>query len=120
MINHLNENPTEELYVKTKDDISNLNLSKNKEVSEYLLRKAHLLETSNSLDEFTRNYLELNCFILEKENEKLSKKVNKLTTKNKKLKKQVKKQKKINKSLVNSSSWKLTMPLRGLKRIFKR
>ena len=120
LINHLNENPTEELYVKTKEDISNLNLSKNKEVSEYLLRKAHLLETSNSLDEFTRNYLELNCFILEKENEKLSKKVRKLTSKNKKLKKQVKKQKKINKSLVNSSSWKLTMPLRGLKRVFKR
>ena len=40
----------------------------------------------------------------------------KLKVKNRKLKKDVKKAKKLNKSIINSNSWKLTKPLRALKR----
>lgn len=120
LINHLNENPTEELYIKTKEDILELNLSKNKKISADLLKKAHLLMSSDSLDEFTRNYLELSYLNVLKENEKLNKNVNSLKRKNSKLQKQLNKEKKFSKSLMNSSSWKLTMPLRGLKRVFKK
>ena len=40
----------------------------------------------------------------------------KLKVKNRKLKKDVKKAKKLNKSIINSNSWKLIKPLRALKR----
>lgn len=53
--------------------------------------------------------------ILRKENSKLKKKNKKLKKKNKELKKY----KKQYESLLNSSSWKITKPLRSFKRIFK-
>ena len=52
---------------------------------------------------------------LKAENKKLKKKNKQLKEKNKKLKKY----KKQYNSLINSASWKLTKPLRGIKRIFK-
>ena len=47
------------------------------------------------------------------------KEIRKLKKQNRKLKKENKKLKKVNKSFTNSSSWKITKPLRDLKRILK-
>ena len=51
--------------------------------------------------------------------EKLTEKNRSLKKKNRKLNKQLKKSKKLNDQLMSSSSWKITKPLRGLKRILK-
>ena len=59
---------------------------------------------------------------LNKKNSKLKKKNKELKKKNKELKEENKKLKNYKKqfnSLLNSTSWKLTKPLRGFKRIFK-
>lgn len=120
LINHLYENPTDELYESTKQEILDLNLNENKIVSEDLLKKVHLLLSSNTLQEFRQNYLEYSFITLEKKNEKLNKKVRSLKRKNSKYRRALKKERKLNKSLLNSSSWKLTKPLRAVKRAFKK
>lgn len=120
LINHLNENPSEELFVKTKEEVSKLNLSKNKQINEDLLKEAILLVNADNIDEFTRNYLEFSYLNLKKENEKLTKNNRLLKRKNSKLQKELKKEKKLSDSILNSSSWKLTKPLRAFKRVFKK
>ncbi len=62
---------------------------------------------SNSFEEFD---LIFNNLELKKENKKL-------TNKNKKLKNRIKKSKKLSKTIINSKSWKLTKPLRYIKRL---
>lgn len=53
---------------------------------------------------------------LRNNNSKLKKDNKKLKAKNKKLKKEIKKTKKLNEEILNSSSWKVTKPLRKLRR----
>ena len=60
----------------------------------------------------------VNNYILKTKKRKLEKKVKSYKKDNKKLKKKNKELKKANSELVNSHSWKLTEPLRMLKRIF--
>ena len=72
-------------------------------------------ETSNKLNNdlfslYTKNNK------LSKNNAKLKKDNKKLKNKNKKLKKEIKKTKKLNEEILNSSSWKVTKPLRKLRR----
>ncbi|WP_458453962.1 glycosyltransferase family 2 protein [Methanobrevibacter sp.] len=120
LINYVYENPTEEVYVKTKEEISEIELVHNKKSTEDLFKKAHLLMSSDSLPDFRQNYLEYSYLTIEKENEKLAKKVRSLKRKNSKINKELKKERNLNKSLINSSSWKLTKPLRAFKRVLKK
>ena len=133
LINHVYENPTDELLYKTKEDVLELDLSNNKKISADLLRKSFILQTSDNVEEFTQRYLEVNYLILEKKYNKLTKKNGKLARKNKKLtkknkklkernaelKKELKQEKKLTKSYSNSSSWKITAPLRAIKNKFR-
>ena len=57
---------------------------------------------------------------LKSENKELKRENKKLKRRNKKTKANLAKYKKLYKSLLNSSSWKITKPLRAFKRIFKR
>ena len=120
LINHLWENPTEELFVKTKEGIAELDLSHNKKASEDLIKKAHMLNVVDTLDEFRFNYLELSYNTLEAQNNKLNRRVRSLKRKNSKINKELKKEKEFSKSILNSSSWKVTKPLRAVKRVFKK
>ena len=58
-------------------------------------------------------------FLLLKENSNLKSRINKLESKNKKLIKEINSFKKENELILNSSSWKITKPLRNFKNIFK-
>ena len=89
-------------------------------IEDYLEFKFELMkvlydETSNKLNNdlfslYTKNNK------LSKNNAKLKKDNKKLKNKNKKLKKEIKKTKKLNEEILNSSSWKVTKPLRKLRR----
>lgn len=57
--------------------------------------------------------------ILIVKNYQLERKIKKLNKENKKLKKSIKKYDKLNKKIINSRSWKITKPLRGIKNVFK-
>ena len=118
-INHLNENPSDELLNETKEKFNELNLENNRLMTKDLIRKSFIVLESNSIEEYQNSYLEVSYIKLEEEKKKLLKKNKSLKKQNKKLKKQLKKEKKLNKQLTASSSWKVTKPLRGLKRIFK-
>ena len=118
-INHLNENPSDELLNETKEKFNELNLENNRLMTKDLIRKSFIVLESNSIEEYQHSYLEVSYIKLEEEKKKLLKKNKSLKKQNKKLKKQLKKEKKLNKQLTASSSWKVTKPLRGLKRIFK-
>ena len=96
------------------DDISNLNddiFNLNDDISNLQSEKDFLNEQCNVFKE------ELDC--LSKRNVQLINKNEKLTSSNKKIKKDLKEVKKLNKSILNSNSWKLTKPLRTLKKISK-
>ena len=126
LINHLNENPSDNLLKETKEELLKLNLGENELISEDLLKKSYAALSIDNIEEYTQANLEISYISLKKENKKLIKKNNKLTKKNNKLtkknntlKKRLKEEKNLNKSLLNSSSWKLTKPLRAIKQILK-
>lgn len=119
LLNHLEEENTEEFFQYVKSEFFKMKLSNNFLISKYLLRKAYLVLTSNSLDEYKDYIYDLEVKQLEKKNKKLKKEHDSLKKKNDKLKKDIKKAQKKNKELLSSNSWKLTKPLRGIKKIFK-
>ncbi len=118
-LHHLIDNPSQELLDKTKEEISELDLPNNKKVSKTLLRKLFVLNTSQDIEEFSQGNLQIDYMQLQARYEKLTEKNRSLKKKNRKLNKQLKKSKKLNDQLMSSSSWKITKPLRGLKRILK-
>lgn len=79
-----------------------------------------MLNVVDTLDEFRFNYLELSYNTLEAQNNKLNRRVRSLKRKNSKINKELKKEKEFSKSILNSSSWKVTKPLRAVKRVFKK
>ena len=92
-------------------DLNNDLLSKN------TLFKAYSILDSNSIEEY-RGKIKINKLKKEnksliKENEKLKKDLRKIKNENKSLRKY----KDMNKEILNSNSWKITAPLRKLKRI---
>lgn len=118
-INHLNENPSDALLNETKEKIKELNLSENQLITKDMIRKSFIVLESQSIDEYNQAYLEISYFNLENEKRKLIKKNNSLLAENKKLKKELKNKEKEYEKILSSSSWKITKPLRGLKKIFK-
>ena len=122
-IHHVYECPTEKLLNETREKVLKLNLLENKKISKDLMRKSFILQTVDNIDEFTRRYLETDYLDLRMKYEKLvdknlklKKKNRKLKNKNSDLKKDLKQQKKLTKMYANSLSWKITSPIRVLKR----
>ena len=116
LLNHAYENPTEEVFQKTKEELSKRDLSKNNLISSDLLRKSIVLQTSENVEEFTHRYLEINYITLENNNKNLQNQVNNLRRDNSNLRNDLNRQKKLVNMYANSSSWKITAPLRAFRR----
>ena len=97
-----------------KKEIENLNeyIDENnlKRILEKSYKEYNLILNSNSFKEYD---YKLHINKLKKENKKLKKE-------NKKLNKKLKKVKQLNKSLINSNSWKITKPIRSIKNKLKK
>ena len=80
-------------------------------------------KTIKLIKEYCKNYLyNTKDDVKTTENQNIyieGKYINKVQKQNKKLKKKNKKLKKENEDMLNSTSWKITSPLRKIKRIFK-
>ena len=105
----------EYLYL-AKEELSKVDLN-NDLLSKNTLFKAYSILDSNSIEEY-RGKIKINKLKKEnksliKENEKLKKDLQKIKNENKSLRKY----KDMNKEILNSNSWKITAPLRKLKRI---
>ena len=117
--NYIISADSEEYFQRAKDEYSKINLGENHLVEEGLLKRYENVLRSDSLMEYKPMEYELRINeyidkrdILKKETKKLQKANADLKNENQRLKEE-------NKELKNSSSWKLTKPLRGLKKAFK-
>ena len=100
---------TEEYFQLAKKNIHELPEDDIKSVPKHLLYQSELVKDSNSLEEYKLK-LEIDSKRAE---------IKKLYKKNASLKKEKKKVDKINEEILSSTSWKVTKPLRGFKRVFK-
>jgi hypothetical protein len=73
-----------------------------------------MITESNSYEEFKEKYEYVRMKKLQNEHELLIKDIAKLNSQQNKINDDLNKQKELNDSLLNSSSWKLTKPLRKL------
>lgn len=104
-----------EYFRIAKNKLFKVNLDNNL-LSENVSFKLETIMNSNSIEEYNSK-VEINY--LKKKNEKLSKKIKKLNRENKELKIENKELKKKINEILNSKSWKLSQPLRKVKRILK-
>ena len=98
-----------------KKELSGVDLN-NDYLTKTLLFKANSILSSDSIEEYE---LKVEIYNYENKINKLNKKIDGLVTENKKLKKDLVKPKKKNKDILNSLSWKITIPLRCFKRFIK-
>lgn len=115
--NYLISTGAEEYFNLAKKEFSQMDVD-NIEIAEQLAKQYNLILESNSLNEYIikNDYLnEINA--LQKENERLFNKNKKLNNENKKLTKKLKLLEKFNSSILSSKSWRLTEPLRKIKKI---
>ena len=104
-----------EYFRIAKNKLFKVNLDNNL-LSENVSFKLETIMNSNSIEEYNSK-VEINY--LKKKNEKLSKKIKKLNRENKELKIENNELKKKINEILNSKSWKLSQPLRKVKRILK-
>lgn len=111
-ISRLDNCENDEDFSFYKNKIMDINLVKNNKVSKELLRKTILIDDSTDLEDYKSKLIKFNINNLKHANNKLKNDNKKIKNENKKLKKKVKKLKKFNKSILNSSSWKITKSFR--------
>lgn len=114
--NYLISTGTDEYFNIAKEEFSKMDIDF--ELNDQLTTQIDLILKSDSFKDYNvkLNYFN-NINLLKKENETLKKQNKDLKNKNKKLTKDLKELKKFNSSLLNSTSWRLTEPLRKIKRI---
>jgi hypothetical protein len=117
---------SEEYFQNAKKELSKVPKSKFNNIPAHLKNKLYCILEYNSFDEYLfnaelkelenerNNLLKINKN-LSKTNDKLSKSNDKLIKKNKLLLQENKKLKKFNQSIISSTSWKFTKPLRKIK-----
>ena len=114
--NYIGSTATDEYFHLAKQEFSKMDFDFNK-LNKQLCTQVDLIMSSDSFKDYDykMNYLnDINS--LKEENEILKKRKNELKKKNKKLTKDLKELKRLNSSLLNSNSWKLTEPLRKIKK----
>lgn len=139
ILNYILSTGEEEYFQKTKEEFSKIKISSQTNISEYYLARYDLVLRANNLIEYINEHYEIYINNLKKDisnlkskNESLSEKcdtfkydLNRLSNRNKKLidsnkkyKKDLKAIKKFKTSVLNSNSWKLTKPLRFIRKKF--
>lgn len=112
--NQLNDESKSLFFIKMKNDFENMILGYGYDEILKNLDKYNKLIFKTVID--SRGFEE---FILLKENENLKDNIKKIESSNKKLKKEIKYYKKNNSLILSSNSWKITKPLRDVKKFFK-
>ena len=111
----------EEFFNRIKEDFTNFNQEfKDDDVFKYEIKDVLRYKFKAAL--ISDNYMdyELKCELYQnqKKHEDLMKKIEKLQAENKQLKKKIKSEEKTFKKLSNSTSWKITKPLRKISKLF--
>ena len=110
---------SEDYYDRLKEEFADMDLTDNFVISNISLRIYLTLINSTSYDDFKRKYYDYSIKRLEDDRKKLENKNRDLATKEKNLKEKSKEMEKFNRDLYNSTSWKITKPLRAVMKIFK-
>ena len=108
LLNKINVIGTEEYFFEAKEELSHFKVWENKNISVYQYRLLSFINSCETFDEYKNGFSDIHVAYLRDENSRLNskhKKLKKLVEKNKKKKKSLKN---LNKSIKNSSSWKLT------------
>lgn len=116
---HLYHSKSVEYYDRLKEEFKSMDVSENSILSEISLNIYSILVNSTSYEDFRKNYYDYTIERLENEKRKLENKNSELALKEKNLKEKTKELEKFNEDLYNSTSWKITKPLRAVMKIFK-
>ena len=108
-----------EYYERIKNEFLKMDLSDNFIITNISLRIYLILINSNSYDDFKQRYYDYSIKRLEDDKRKLKNRNKDLAIKEKSLKEKSRELKKFNEDLSNSSSWRLTKPLRALMKVFR-
>ena len=101
---------SEEYFQLAKTNLKEININDLTHIPEFLLKKYYWILESNTFEEYK----------LKNEIDELKSDITNLNKKNKSLKNKQKEQKKIYDSIISSTSWKVTKPLRKFKSIVKK
>ncbi|MGN1362807.1 MAG: glycosyltransferase family 2 protein [Methanobrevibacter sp.] len=104
---------TEEYFNKAKKELEKIDISKNSIIPKKEIELYNMTINSKSFSEFKREYYK-------SENKKIENKIKNLENENKKLDNKIKKIKKENEIILNSNIWKITKPLREIKKYIKK
>lgn len=102
---YMNSTKSEDYFIKTKEEFEKLEIKDENTLKRYALDGYLRVLNSNSYIDYIHMYY--------------SEKIDKLNKRNMQLKKENKKLKQINNDLLTSASWKITKPIRGLKKLKK-
>ncbi len=109
-----------ELFNMIKNDFLSINLEIIEDVKFITLRRYLLVINSNSMEDFKSKIADISLHKVQSESKKLKKDNLKLIKQSEKLNEELVKLNDFNKSLLNSSSWKLTKPFRSFMMLFKK
>jgi len=104
---------SEKYFNKAKKELEKIDINKNKIIPGKEIELYNITINSKSFSEFKRKYYQ-------SENKKLENKLKKIEKENKKLENKLKKVKKENEIILKSNSWKITKPLRKIKKYIKK
>lgn len=113
----INVENTEEYFNEAKEELKSTEVWKVPSINAYKHRVISFINSCETFEDYKKGFSEIHLVYLRNENKRLKRKYNKLNKEFKKNKKKNNSLKKLNKSLLNSSSWKLTSVLRKIKRI---
>ncbi len=114
ILDKINAENTEEYFQEAKDEIKSIEVWKIPKINAYQHRVISFINSCETFEEYKKGYSDIHITYLKNENKRLTRKYNSLSKQVKKNQKKNRSLKKLNKSLLNSSSWKITAGLRKL------
>ena len=114
ILNKINAVNTEEYFKEAKEEIKSTEVWKVPSITAYQHRLISFINSCETFEEYKKGYPDIHITYLKNENKRLTRKHKSLLKQVKKNQKKNRSLKKLNKSLLNSSSWKMTSGLRKL------
>lgn len=116
---NLYHSDSQDYYNEIKDKFSTLNVEDYYSISPQILKRYLIILKSSSLEEYKLRFRENYMKYLKDQNNELLNINQRLNSDQKVLLEEIEDVKEFNDSLFNSSSWKITKPIRGVKNMFK-